>query len=188
MMKKSCVAMALSLPLSLAAGAQASSSLEVALSPDTVWADYSIRDESGGRWSLGAAHNDDINASMASVAFNVVGDPVGGGEVETALGLKGVLHDTFQTAASLALGGSIRVEPDNLSGVGFEGGFYYAPSMLNSNDARRYWEGVARVTYSVHRQAQLFLGVQTSRVRYDHETVNKVDIMETANLGFRLIF
>jgi len=185
MMKKSCVAITLSL---LTAGAQASSSLEVALSGDTVWADYSIRDESGGRWSLGAAHNDDLSASMASIAFNVVGDPVGGGEVETALGLKGVLHDTFQTAASLALGGSIRVEPDNLSGIGFEGGFYYAPSMLNSNDADRYWEGVARVTYALHSQAHVFVGVHTARVHYDHETISNVDIMETVNVGFRLTF
>lgn len=186
MMKKSCVGIALS--CLLAAGAQASSSLEFAVSPDTIWANYSIRDESGGRWSLEAAHNDDLNASMAAIAFNVVGDPVGGGEVETALGLKGLVHDTFQTALSLALGGSMRVEPENLGGIGFEGGFYYAPSMLNTNDADRYWEGVARVTYSVHEQAQLFLGVHNTRVHYDHETVNNLDILETVNVGFRLIF
>lgn len=186
MMKKYCVGVALS--SLLAAGAQASSSLELAVSPDTAWVDYSVRNESGGRWSLGAAHNSDLNATMASVAFNVVGDPVGGGEVETALGFKGIVHDTFQTAVSLALGGSIRLEPRDFSGIGFEGGFYYAPSMLNSNDADRYWEGVARVTYAVHSQAQLFVGLQTTTVHYNHDVVGKVDIMETANVGFRLTF
>ncbi|HEY7772039.1 MAG TPA: hypothetical protein VIC26_02570, partial [Marinagarivorans sp.] len=137
---------------------------------------------------IGGLYNDDINSSLAFVSFNVIGasDAVAG--LQTGLGLKAVVHDTFQTASSLALGGKVRYAPDSWSGLGIEGGAYFAPSMLNTNDADQYFEILARLTYSVHKQARVFLGLQNIDIKYDKALVDKVEMDNGANIGFTLVF
>lgn len=174
----------------LAPGAYAASELDLSVSSDVVALEYSVRDgQRGSQWGVGAMYNDDLSASLVSATFNVVGEAVATGEIHTGLGLKGVAHDTdLQSAISIALGGSVEYQPQEFHGLGLEGQLYYAPEILNTNDAEAFYEIVARVTYLVHPQAKLFLGWTNATVEYDHPLVNKVEIEKAVNVGFTLIF
>lgn len=173
----------------LAPAAHATSELDLAVSADAVGLEYSYRnDDRGSQWGLGAMYNDDVNATLLSAAFNVVGQASANGDVYTGLGFKAVVHETFQTAASVALGGFVQYQPANLHGVGLEAQLYYAPEILNSNDADRFYEALARVTYAVHPQAKVFVGWTNIAVEYDGTSVDEVDIEQAVNLGFTLVF
>lgn len=185
MKKATFVATALA-PL-LASNAMAASELEVAISSDMVSADYRMTDESrGSQWGVGALYNEEHDASAVSAVFNVVGDTFALDQVRAGLGVKGIVHDTFQTAASVAVGGFARYEPQFLAGIGVEGEAYYAPEILNTNDADRYYELVARVTYDVHSRAKVFAGYANKTVEYDGRT--DVELNDNLNLGFTLSF
>ncbi|BCD96517.1 YfaZ family outer membrane protein [Marinagarivorans cellulosilyticus] len=167
----------------------ASSELNLALSSDVVAIDYAnTHSERGSQWGFGALYNDPNNASQAFVSFNVIGESQSANGLQTGLGLKLVVHDTFQTAGSLALGGKARYEPEAWSGFGLEGSAYFAPSMLNTNDAKQYFEVLARLTYSVNPQARFFVGLQSINIKYDEAIVSKVKMNKGANIGFTLTF
>lgn len=173
----------------LAVNGHASSALDLAVSSDMVAADYMIYDEArASLWEIGATYNEDNDATAASVAYNVVGDVFKTREVRSGLGLKAVVHDTFQTGGSVALGGSIRFTPEDLMGLGLEGQIYYAPEILNFNDADRYHELLARVTYDVNPRATVFAGWLDKTVKYDDAAVSEVEISDGFNVGLRLQF
>ena len=173
----------------LSNAALASSELDLALSSDVIALDYrAINDDSGSMWGVGAMYNDPLSATLASVSFNVVGQATANGEVHTGLGFKGVVHDTFQTAGSIALGGLVRYQPESLKGFGFSGQLYYAPDILNSNDADQYFEFIARVSYAVHPHAHVFLGWTSVNVKYDDPIIKEVEIDQSFNVGFSLKF
>lgn len=173
----------------LVPNAFAESELDMAVSADALAIDYAYRDEErGSLWGVGAMYNDPLNASLISATFNVVGEANASGAIYTGLGLKGVLHETFQTAASLALGGSIQYQPEDLMGLGLEGQLYYAPEILNTNDAEEFYELIARVTYAVHPQAKVFVGWTSVNVEYDDALIPEVEIEDNFNVGFTLVF
>ena len=188
MLKQCALAIAVTFPV-VSTGAYASSELNLALSSDIASIDYArTNSDRGSQWSFGALYNDPNNASQAFVSFNVIGESQSASGLQTGLGLKLVVHDTFQTAGSLALGGKVRYAPEAWSGLGLEGGAYFAPSMLNTNDAEQYFEVLARVTYSVNPQARFFIGLQSINIKYDEAIVSKVEMDKGANIGFTLTF
>lgn len=169
--------------------ASAVSELDIGLSADMIGINYSaLNEQRGSLWGLGAIHNDDASASAVSATFNVVGETLATSNLQTGLGLKGVVHDTFQTAASLALGGFARYEPPGLGGFGIEGQAYLAPEMLNSNDADQYRELMLRLTYAINPRARIFGGWLDQTVKYDHLLIDEVEINRSLNLGFVLNF
>lgn len=174
----------------LASNAHAASELDLSVSSEVVALEYRLLDDiRGSRWGVGAMYNADNKAALASATFNVVGQADATREAFTGLGLKAVVHDTeFQTAASLALGGSVQYQPAEFNGFGLQGQLYYAPEILNTNDADEYYEIVARVTYLVHPQARVFVGWTNATVKYDDPLVREVRIEQALNLGFTLLF
>lgn len=173
----------------LATPALSSSELDFSLAADTVGIEYRLLDaQRGSQWGGGLLYNDDEDATLLSAQFSVVGEPGGVDDLYTGVGLKALVHNTFQTAATLALGGSIRYSPDHFQGIGLEGRLYYAPDILNTNDAEQYFELVARVTYAVHEQARIFVGLTDITVRYDDPVVDRVDIQRGFNIGFTMMF
>lgn len=173
----------------IAPAAHAVSELDLAVSADAVGLEYSFRnDDRGSQWGLGAMYNDDVNATLLSAAFNVVGQASANGEVYTGLGFKAAVHETFQTAASLGLGGFVQYQPVDFYGLGLEAQLYYAPEILNSNDADAFYEARARVTYAIHPQAKVFAGWTNIAVEYDDTQIDEVDIEQAFNLGFSLVF
>lgn len=189
-MKKLMYVFALAGAQILSTNALASSELDLGLSSDTVTLDYRFLDESrGSLWGAGLTRNDDLSATAVSAMFNVVGDTYATDQIHTGLGLKGVVHDTFQTAVSGAAGGFVRLEPAHWANVAFEGQLYFAPNMLNSNDARQYYEILARVTYDVHPRAKVFAGWINKTIKYDSDVpVRKVELNDNLNVGFILAF
>lgn len=189
-MNKTTLGLMLMAAPALAPSAHAVSELDLSVSSEVVAMEYRLRDEvRGSRWGVGAMYNDDNKAALASATFNVVGQADATGETFTGLGLKAVVHDTdLQTAASLALGGSVQYQPAELNGFGVQGQLYYAPEILNTNDAEAYHELMARVTYLVHPQARVFAGWTNATVKYDDPIVNEVRVERAVNLGFTLIF
>lgn len=167
----------------------ASSELNMALSSDLAAADYAHASSTQvSQWGFGALYNDAARSSLVFLSFNVIGESSAVSGLHTGLGLKLVFHDTFQSAGSLALGGKVRFSPAAWSGFGVEGGVYFAPSMLNTNDAEQYFELMARLTYSVNQQARVFLGWQNIDVDYDDVAVDDVEIDRGLNVGFSLSF
>lgn len=188
-MKKTGAVLALLASPLLATPALSSSELDFSLAADVVGIEYRLLDvERGSQWGAGIIYNDDEGATLASAQFSVVGEPGGVEDLKTGVGLKAIVHDTFQTAATLALGGSMRYEPDHFQGIGLEGRLYYAPDVLNSNDAEQFYELVARVTYAVHEQARVFVGLTDITVKYDDPVVDRIDIQRGFNLGFTMMF
>lgn len=187
-MNKTTLISALVLVPWLAPSVYAQSELDLAVSADDVELEYSHRNEELGRqWSAGALYNDAENATMLSAGFSVVGEATANGQVFTGLGVKAAAHETFQTAGSLALGGFVEFQPAELQGLGLEGQLYYAPEVLNTNDADQFYELEARVTYAVHPQAEVFVSWSNVVVGYDHELVDEVNIEDGFNLGFTLM-
>ncbi len=169
--------------------AAAVAELDVALSADMIGINYSaLNAQRGSLWGVGAIYNDDTSASAVSATFNVVGQTLANSDLQTGLGLKGVVHDTFQTAASLALGGFARYEPPHLGGFGVEGQLYLAPEMLNSNDADQYREVMLRLTYALNPRARLFGGWLDQTVKYDHPLIDEAEINRSLSVGFVLNF
>lgn len=190
-MNKTIVSLAFLSASAAAPHAFAESELDLAVSSDVVAMDYRNRDEErGSQWGVGAMYNDPLSASLVSASFNVVGEADASGAVYTGLGLKLAVHDTFQTAASLALGGSLQYEPEEFMGLGLEGQIYYAPDILNTNDAEQFYELVARITYAIHPQAKVFVGWTDVNIEYDDSPFEdeEVEFEQNANLGFTLIF
>lgn len=188
-MKKASSFLALLASPLLAAPAISSSELDFSLAADVVGIEYRLLDvQRGSQWGGGLIYNDDEGATLVSAQFSVVGEPGGVEDLYTGVGLKAIVHNTFQTAATLALGGSIRYEPEHFQGIGLEGRLYYAPDVLNTNDAEQYFELVARVTYAVHEQARVFVGLSDITVRYDDLEVDRIDIQRGFNLGFTMMF
>lgn len=173
----------------MTSNAGAVSELDLSVSTDAIGLEYSHRDDDrGSEWGMGALYNDETSATLLSAAFNVVGEASANGRVYTGLGLKATAHETFQTAASLALGGFVQYQPLDLYGLGAEAHLYYAPEILNSNDAERFYEVRARLTYAVHRQAKIFVGWTNIAVEYDQTPIDDVDIEQAFNLGFTLTY
>lgn len=173
----------------IAVQANAASELDLALSADMIGINYSaLNEQRGSLWGLGAIYNDEASASAMSATFNVVGQTLAASDLQTGLGLKGVVHDTFQTATSLALGGFARYEPPQFGGFGLEGQLYLAPEMLNSNDADQYRELMLRLTYAINPRARVFGGWLDQTVKYDDPLISEVEINRSLNLGFVLNF
>lgn len=188
-MKKTASILAVLATPFLASAANAVSELDLAVSTDAVGVEYRYRnDDSGSQWGLGGMYNDDVNATLLSAAFNVVGEASANGQVYTGLGFKAAVHETFQTGASIGLGGFLQYQPLDLYGLGVEAQLYYAPEILNTNDADRFYEARARVTYAVHPQAKVFVGWTNIAVEYDQTLIDEVDIEQAFNLGFTLVY
>lgn len=188
MLKLPALIVALTLPLA-ATHAYAASELNLAVSGDMASLDYSYgKDDVGGHWGAGGLYSDETHSVLAFVSFTAVGETAAVSGLQTGLGVKLVTHDTFQTAVSLALGGTARFAPEAWSGVGVEGGVYFAPGMLNTHDADQYFEAHARLSYSLHEQARVFVGYQNITIKYDDDLVDKVKLDGGINIGFTLVF
>lgn len=188
-MKKTTTLFALLGSQLLVPSAFAFSELDLSLSSDVIAMNYRLLDEQrGSQWGVGAMYNEPLDSTAVSATFNVVGEAIATREAYTGIGLKAIVHDTFQTAGSLALGGTVHYQPKDFAGFGFEGQLYFAPEILNSNDAEQYFELIARITYAVHPQAKVFVGWTDVTVDYDNAPVREVEIENAVNLGFTVSF
>lgn len=188
-MKKATSCLVLLLAISLPTKVLAESAIDLAVGSEYLAVDYRIKDlKRGHQWGVGGVYNDDKSATAVSAGFSVVGDAIESGEIETGLGLKGIIHDTFETAGSLALVGTVRFAPLNFYRLGMEGRAFFAPELLNVRSAKQYLELVARVTYAAHPQADVFLGWTEVNVEYDDAVIDDVDVQSGVNVGFTLRF
>lgn len=189
-MKKLACSLAILSAQALASGAFAAETVELdlAVSSDMVAVDYHLVDEvRGSLFGVGVTRNDEVDATAAAATFNVVGDAFGNPDLRSAIGVRAVVHDTFQTAGSIAVGGSFRYQP-HLSPVGFETQLYYAPEVLNFNDAVQYRELLARVTFAIHSRARVFVGWTDKTIEYEGAPVDEVRINRSFNVGFTLTY
>ena len=171
----------------LALPVYAESELGVLVSSDVVAFNYGRNNDNNSQWGMMGLYNDSEHASLIAAHFNVVGDVGDSSEFHTGLGFKAAIYDTFETAASLALGGRVEYSPVNWSGVGLIGQLYYAPNIFSTKDVSKYLDIVLRLTYAVNPQAKVFVGWQNIEVGYDEiDTDFKID--QSLNVGFSLYF
>ena len=165
----------------------AESQLGVSVSSDVVTLNYSHSSDNNSQWGVMGLYNDPLRASLIAANFNVVGQAGESSELYTGLGFKAAIYDTFETAGSLALGGSIEYSPSEWSGFGVQGQLYYAPSIFSTKDVDKYLDFLIRATYDVNAQAKVFLGWQSIEVGYEGGG-SDIEIDKSFNLGFSLYF
>jgi hypothetical protein len=166
------------------------SGIDLTIASDMAAVDLTQVDEArGSAWSLGIARNDDVRATSASLAFSAIGNLNAADSIQAGVGWKASYHNTFQSSYSLAAGVSLRYEPANLNSLGFEGQAYMAPQVLNSNDAERYHELMASVTYDLHSRATVFVGWMNKSLRYQEGApVREIETADGLMAGFSLVF
>ncbi len=164
--------------------------VDLTIASDMAAADLTQVDEvRGSAWSLGLTRNDDFRATSVSLAYRAIGNLNAASNIQAGVGWKASYHNTFQSSYSLAAGVSLRYQPADLGSLGFEVQAFMAPEVLNSNDAERYHELMARVTYDLHSRATVFAGWMNKSLRYeDTVLIREVEFADGLMAGFSLVF
>lgn len=188
--------------LTAAAGTAVADSLELSLNDDAARLTYA-RSLAEGRLEVDAGwlHHQDRGDAI-SVSLGRIGEAGGGAQAVTA-GLGGRIYaldvdltpdasiaifppiDFDQRGAALGVGGFFRFKLVNYDRVGFSGHGYFAPDVLAFGDTKDLVEVEARVTYSIIREADVYLGVRYLKAGFDFADV-LVD--NGLHLGIRLEF
>lgn len=97
-------------------------------------------------------------------------------------------HATNQPRAkfsAIAIGGELLFIPNNLGGLGFGVDYYLAPNVTSYEDADRYNEYGARITYEVTNQASISLGYRKIKLDLKTGPSLKVDSSVYFGIGMR---
>lgn len=150
-------------------------------------------------FDLGWLHHQD-RGNLLSASISRIGEAAGGAQSVTA-GIGGRLYaiepdfpadalqivdfDTSQRGVLLGVGGFFRFKLANYDRIGFAGHGYYAPDVLAFGDAKDLTEIEARVTYSIIRDADVYLGLRYISVGFEGVDVT---VDNGLHLGIRLEF
>ncbi len=74
--------------------------------------------------------------------------------------------DVLVDGSALALGGFVRYVLPSANRINIGGYLYYAPDVVSFGDVREYYDVGARVGYNVVRDADIYLGVRTTKADY----------------------
>ena len=176
----------------VAAGAARADSLDLNLNDDAARLTYA-RALAEGKLEVdfGWLHHQD-KGDAVTVSLGRVGEAGGGTQAITA-GLGGRLYllepdatleplvgpadpdifpsppprDADQSGQALGIGGFFRFKLANYDRIGFSGHGYFAPDVLTFGDSEDLLEVEARVTYSIIREADVYLGLRYPVVLVD---------------------
>jgi hypothetical protein len=142
-------------------------SLDIALSNNTVAANYAQSQVAGGLgMNLGVLHNTD-RGNTAHAGVEVRQDI--SSQVRTGLGARLVFIDpeiSRVSGSALALGGSVRVALPGLDKVGLGAHLYVAPRVTSFQDAELYVDSAIRADYEVMRNGTVFVGYRDVSVDF----------------------
>ena len=135
-------------------------------------------------------HHQD-NGNVLGVAGYLTGAAAGGNApLEAGLGLKlsWIDHDRGleEDGGALAIGGFLRYTLPEYDRFAVGGGLYYAPDVLSFGDVQDHLELSGWASYSVIRQAELYLGWRSVKTDFDDE--GEVTLDTGFHLGLRARF
>jgi hypothetical protein len=137
------------------------SSLEAALSDDTVSGEFVTKVDKNLHFSGSLLHHDD-EADLFGVGLDVRGKPRFTKAIQqTGLGGKLVFFDTeFLDGGAMALGGFLKHSFPGANLISFRASMYLAPGVVSFGDADGYFEIAFRFEYEFSRQAFAFVGIR----------------------------
>ncbi len=183
----------------MAAGPTLSDSLDLNFSDDAARFTYArlIADDKL-ELDAGWLHHQD-RGDLVSVSLGRFGE-AGGGQQSVRAAIGGRLYaidadfgpatvpggpDPKQDGFALGIGGLFRLKLAGYDRIGFSGHGYYAPNVISFGDTEDVLELAARVTYSVLREADVYLGVRYINVGFKQRDA-KFD--SGLHIGIRLEF
>ena len=184
---------------SITAGTALAESLDLNLNDDAARLTFAAGlAEERLEFDLGWLHHQD-RGNVLTASIGRIGE-AGGGEQSITAGLGARLFvvdpdlqprpqlinfDTSQRGVLLGVGGFFRFKMANYDRIGFAGHGYYAPDVLAFADATDLVEIKGRITYSIIRDADVYLGVRYLRAGFDGQDVT---LDNGLHLGLRLEF
>ncbi len=134
-------------------------------------------------------HHQD-NGNAASVGFHITGNAATESRPVNA-GIGGRLYlvdaeDADADGQALAVGGFFEAKLPTYDRVGFGGHVYYAPDVLGFGDVDDLFDISARVTWSVLREGDVYLGVRN--VKGDFGNRGEATLDTGLHIGFILNF
>ena len=145
------------------------SSLEVALSDDTVSGEFVTKVNPKNLYFSGSILHHDDNADLFGLGLDVRGKPRFTSTIQqTGLGGKVIFFDsnTFDGGA-LALGGFFRHSFPGANLLSFRGSMYLAPGVVSFGDGDGYFEIGLRFEYEFSKQAFAFIGLKDIDIDID---------------------
>lgn len=182
----------------MVAGPTLSDSLDLNLNDDAARLTFAraINDEQL-EVDVGWLHHQD-RGDLISLSLGRIGE-AGGGQQSVTAAIGGRLYamdpefgpsgmggpSTDQDGFALGIGGFFRLKLAGYDRIGFSGHGYYAPDVLAFGDSEDLIEVAGRLTYSVIREAELYLGV-----RYIKASFSGIDAKfdNGLHVGIRLEF
>lgn len=175
----------------MASGPSLSDSLDLNLNDDAARLTYAGAVSDGRlEFDVGWLHNDK-RGNAWNVSLGRIGE-AGGAQQPVTAGLGGRLYvldpdlaGPGQDGVALGVGGFFRMKLAGYDRIGFSGHGYFAPDVIAFGDAEDVLELAARVTYSVIREADVYLGLRFIEAGFDGRDV-KFD--SGLHIGIRLEF
>lgn len=137
------------------------SSLEAALSDDTVSGEFVTKVDNDLHFSASLLHHDD-EADLFGLGLDVRGKPRFTKAIQqTGLGGKVVFFDAETIdGGAVALGGFLKHSFPGANLISFRASMYLAPGVVSFGDADGYFEIGFRFEYEFSRQAFAFVGIK----------------------------
>ncbi len=140
-----------------------------------------------GRIGEAGGGSQSVTAAIGGRLYAMSPDLVNPGMVEELVGDAVILRpiDTDQDGFALGVGGFFRMKLAGYDRIGFSGHGYFAPDVLAFGDSKDLIEVAGRVTYSIIREADVYLGI-----RYIKAGFEDIDVSYDTglHLGIRLEF
>ncbi|MDP6674337.1 MAG: YfaZ family outer membrane protein [Gammaproteobacteria bacterium] len=144
--------------------------LDLSLNNDALRLQYVYKMESSGlNLDTGWLHHSD-NGDILHAGVHLV-DLASSGRDKLEAGLGGRFVYTNgdhsdQSGFAVPIGGFVRFTPEAINRLSVVGSLYYAPSILAIGDMDEYQEASFRVSYSVIRDADMYVGARYARGDY----------------------
>lgn len=155
----------------MAAGPTLSDSLDLNFNDDSARLTFArLIDDDKLEIDAGWLHHQD-RGNLVSVSLGRFGE-AGGGDQSVAAAIGGRLYlvdaefgggttpTLKQDGVALGIGGLFRLKLAGYDRIGFSGHGYYAPDVITFGDTKDLIELAGRVTYSVLREAEVYLGLR----------------------------
>ncbi|HKK02028.1 MAG TPA: YfaZ family outer membrane protein [Desulfuromonadales bacterium] len=133
-------------------------------------------------------YNDNNDATIGSAGLMFLGEPGNVPGLRLGIGAQvyGGRGAHSQDILSLGVGGTAVYAPPRFGGIGIAADLYYAPRVFSLLDAKRLFEGGARVQYAITPKAEVYLGYQYLRADFGHESHQNLD--KALRVGFNAHF
>jgi len=163
---------------------------DINLNGDVVAADFA--------WRLGNAklladvgwlHNDD-RGDIIHAGMHLVDEAASGSDpLQAGLGIRAAFIDPDVSSVdggAVALGGFVRYVIPQANRFHVGGHVYFAPGVVSFGDIDQYYEIGARVGYNVIRDADVYVGVRSTKVDFDG--AGDLSFDSGLHLGFQFRF